>query len=153
MRTTTPILLALSLLAFAPRAAHAEPASRKLLVELARLVLPEENYDATIAQMENQLIATLQAQGVKLPPNAGEKLKRAVTEVIPYHEMVDWYVSVYSPRFTNDEVQQMITFYKTPTGKKLARLMPEIGGEVGKKVGAIMPERLPAALKKYGLTP
>jgi hypothetical protein len=153
MSKSAPILCLLSLVAAAPRPARAEPAPRKLVLELAKLVQPEESYASTIDQVETQLIASLQAQGVKLPPDAGAKLKRAVMEILPYNEMLDWYVEVYSPRFTGDEIQQLITFYRTPAGKKLARMTPEIGGEVGKKLGTIMPQRLPAALKKYGLTP
>jgi hypothetical protein len=153
MRTAALLLSLLSLLLVAPRPAHAEPASRKLLLDLAKLVLPEENYTAMVGQMETQLVATLQGQGMKMPPDAAEKLKRAVIEVMPYSEMLDWYVEIYSPRFSNEEIQQLIAFYKSPTGKKLARLTPEIGGEVGRKVGSLVPQRLPAALKKHGLTP
>ena len=47
----------------------------------------------------------------------------------------------------------MIAFYKTPVGKKAAKLLPEISGEIGKKMGPIVMQRLPAAMKKVGLTP
>jgi hypothetical protein len=36
-------------------------------------------------------------------------------------------------------------------GRKLAAKLPEIMGEAGKKVGEVIPQRLPAALKRHGL--
>ena len=68
-------------------------------------------------------------------------------------DSANWTVDVYAARFSTEEIRQLIAFYKTPTGKKAARLLPEISGEVGQKMGPILMQRLPVAMKKVGLTP
>ena len=47
----------------------------------------------------------------------------------------------------------MIAFYKTPLGRKLASKLPEIMGEVGRRMATVLPQRLPGALKRNGLLP
>jgi hypothetical protein len=45
--------------------------------------------------------------------------------------------SVYAESFTESELRDLIAFYRTPTGQKLARLQPELtqrGAEVGQQV-------------------
>ena len=133
--------------------ARAGEGERKVALELVRLVTPREAYDAMIKQMIDNMLPALQQQSGNLPADVGDRMKKAVHEVIGYDEMIDWTADVWSTRFTVGEMRELIAFYKKPLGKKITRLMPELAGEVGKKIGAIMPQRLPAALKKHGLTP
>lgn len=132
-------------------AADADP---KVTMELVQLVTPLETYQGIINQMNQQMLASMQQSGAKgMPPDAAAKMGKAVAEVLPYKDLTAWTVEIYSARFTTEEIRQLIAFYKTPVGKKAARMLPEISGEVGKKMGPIMMQRMPAALKKYGLTP
>jgi hypothetical protein len=130
--------------------ADADP---KVTMDLAKLVTPPETYQAMIEQMSKQMIASMRQSGAQLPVDVDSKLGQAVMEALPYDELMTWTVEVYAPRFTTDEIRQLIAFYNTPTGKKAAKLLPEISGEVGKKMGPIITQRLPAAMKKVGLTP
>lgn len=129
-------------------------ADAKLTMELVQLVTPKETYDAMISQMTQQMLGSIQAGGGKqLPPDTQTKVQKAVTEAVPYNDLAQWTVEIYAARFTTEEIRQLLTFYKTPVGRKAARMLPEISGEVGKKLGPIMMQRLPAAMKKHGLTP
>ena len=128
-------------------------ADANVTMNLAKLVTPLETYQAMIGQMSTQMLASMRQSGVQLPPDVESKLGAAVMEALPYDEIMNWTVEVYAPRFTTDEIRQLIAFYNTPTGKKAAKLLPEISGEVGKKMGPIITQRLPAAMKKVGLTP
>jgi hypothetical protein len=130
--------------------ADADP---KLTMELVKLVTPAETYQAILQQTSRQLLASMQQSGVPLPPDIDSKLVQAVMEALPYDELTSWTVEVYAPRFTSDEIRELIAFYNTPTGKKVATLVPEISGEVGKKMGPVITQRLPAAMKKVGLIP
>ena len=128
-------------------------ADRKTTMELVQLVTPKDTYNAMIEQMTKQMLASMQQSGAKVPPDTESKMGKAVIEALPYDDLASWTVDVYATRFTTDEIKQLIAFYKTPVGKKAAKLIPEISGEVGQKLGPILMQRLPAAMKKVGLTP
>jgi hypothetical protein len=131
----------------------AAEADRKVTMELVQMVTPQETYQAMITQMTKQMLASMQQSGANVPAGVEEKMGKAVVEALPYADLASWTVDVYAARFTTEEVRQLIGFYKTPVGKKAARLLPELSGEVGQKMGPILMQRLPAAMKKVGLTP
>jgi uncharacterized protein len=130
--------------------ADADP---KVTMELVQLVTPQETYQMIVTTMTTQMMASLQQSGAKMPADAANKMSKAVMEALPYKDLAQWIVEIYASHFTTDEIKQMITFYKTPVGKKAAKLLPEISGETSKKMGPIVMQRLPAAMKKVGLTP
>jgi hypothetical protein len=140
-----------ALLVAAPAAP--QPADRKAVMELMQLVIPETSYKLMIDQMTVQMFAQLKQSGANLPPDAPQRLKAAVLEVVPYKENLEWSADVYQQKFTTKEIADLKKFYLTPTGKKAARLIPEIGAEIGKRMGQIIPERMGPALKKQGLVP
>ena len=121
--------------------------------ELVILVMPREAYERSIQQMTNQMLATLRAQGQKIADGAEQKMKDAVIDVMPYDELLTWTADIYARHFTPKELGDLLAFYRTPTGRKAARLLPDLMGEVGAKMAQILPQRLPAALKKHGVTP
>jgi hypothetical protein len=151
MKNLRPCLAALVLLT--ATAARADEATRKATVDLVHLVLPSEAYTTMIDQASGQMLMAISQKGVQAPADAAQRLKKVVMECAPYEEMVGWTADVYASRFSQSEIKDLTAFYKTPTGKKAARLIPELMGEVGKKMGGLMMERMPAAMKKYGLTP
>jgi hypothetical protein len=76
-----------------------------------------------------------------------------VREVMTYDELVQWSADVYVKHFTLKELEDLAKFYRTPTGKKAARLLPKLGGEIGAIFGPLIMQRMPAAMKKHGLLP
>ena len=135
----------------APAAAEADV---KVTKDLVQMVTPLETYQAMISQMTKQMLASMQQAGGKAPPpDAETKMGKAVMEALPYDDLSNWTVEIYAARFSTEEIKQLIAFYKTPVGKKAAKMIPEISGEVGKKLGPIMMQRMPAAMKKVGLIP
>lgn len=144
------LVLGLSLFGVQPAWADAD---RKVTMELVQLVTPQETYKAMIEQMTKQMLGSMQQSGAKVPPGTDTKMGQAVSEVLPYDDLANWTVDVYVKRFTTEEIKQLIVFYKTPVGKKASKMIPEISGEVGQKLGPILMQRLPAAMKKVGLTP
>ncbi|WP_437279064.1 DUF2059 domain-containing protein [Sorangium sp. So ce375] len=131
--------------------AYAGEAETKLAKELTHLVMPRDVYNALLDQMMTNMGASMQQAGAKISAKDAGKLKAVVAEVLPYDELVQWNVEIYAGKFTADELKELIKFYGTPVGKKAAKLLPEISGEVGKKVGAVIVQRMPAAMKKAGI--
>jgi hypothetical protein len=91
------------------------------------------------------------ASGKPMDAATTAKLKAVVAECVPYEEMVQWNAEIYGSRFTEAELHDLIAFYQTPTGQKLAAALPDISAEVGAKMGPILMQRMPAAMKKHGL--
>jgi len=146
------ILLALA----APGASQTElTEQRTLALQLVELVQPESSYRAGLQQMMDQMLPSLEAQarasGKTLPPDTKQRMNAVLLEVVPYGEMKQWSADIYARRFSSAELKQLLQFYRTPVGRKLASKLPEIMGEAGKKVGEVLPARLPAALRRHGL--
>jgi uncharacterized protein len=149
-------LLVFFLLGADPAASHPQLAEqRALALQLVELVQPESSYRAGLQQMMDQMVPSLEAQarasGKPLPPDYKQRINAALLEVVPYQEMKQWSAEIYAQRFTAPELKQLLGFYRTPVGRKLASKLPEIMGEAGKKVSVILPERLPGALRRHGL--
>jgi len=163
----TPLLL-LFVLGAAPQPSSPSPAApaarpsptaeqRALARELVQLVQPESSYRAGLEQMTEQMLPSIQAQaqasGKALPADFKKRFTAALLEVVPYQELMGWSANLYAERFTASELRELIAFYRTPLGQKISLILPELMGEVGKKTAALMPERLPAALRRQGLIP
>ena len=128
---------------------------RAVALQLVELVQPESSYRAGLQQMMDQMIPSLEAQaratGKPLPPDYRQRMNAVLLEVVPYQELKQWSAEIYAQRFTVPELKEMLAFYRTPVGRKLASKQPEIMGEAGKKMSVVLPERLPGALRRHGL--
>ncbi|HWZ91153.1 MAG TPA: DUF2059 domain-containing protein [Polyangiaceae bacterium] len=128
--------------------AHAA-ASDSVAMQLSRMVLNKSTYEAMVKQMMDSM---MNASGQAPDAKTQKELTAVVMEALPYDEMLKFNAKVYGEHFKDSELEDVITFYKTPTGAKLVHELPNISGEVGQMVGKIIPERLPALLKKHGIT-
>ena len=148
----SPALLVVLLFGADPPALQEQ---RALALQLVELVQPESSYRAGMQQMLEQMVPSLEAQsrasGKPLPPDYKQRMNAVLLEVVPYSEMKQWSAEVYAQRFTVTELKELLAFYRTPVGRKLASKLPEIMGEAGKKVSVVLPQRLPGALKRHGL--
>jgi hypothetical protein len=147
------IVLSLLGLIALPVTSHADEATRKATIELVHLIMPSDAYKNMIDQSSSQMLAAISQRGSQMPADAPARLKKVVMECAPYDEMVGWTADIYAARFSLAEINDLSKFYRTPTGQKMAKALPDLMGEVGKKMGGVMMERMPAALKKYGLNP
>ncbi len=66
--------------------------------------------------------------------------------------------TIYHKHFTLVELKEMVAFYKTPTGSKMATLLPQItqegmiaGQKHGQSLGPIIQKRLVARFEKEGI--
>lgn len=146
------MLLLTSLLALALPAMADDKRASAAASELMRSVLPKDAYESILEQMYSQMSVAMQQSGGKtLTPEDQESLKAAVRECIPYEDMLAWNSEIYSRHFTAKEIKDLSVFYRTATGKKLAKLYPTISAEVMAKMMPTIMSRMPGALKKHGL--
>lgn len=99
--------------------------------ELLKAMDAEAQYTSAIDTQVDQL--------AKANPMFAEKkdaLKKFFTKYMGYESMEDDLVKMYTKNFTEAELKEITTFYKTPAGKKLASKTAEIsklGMELGMK--------------------
>jgi hypothetical protein len=157
LRASLPLTLACTL-AFAGAtlglgsAVSAKPV-QEVAAELAAVMLPRDAYRQTIHQMAQGLIQGAQSSGQTLPPDFANKIEAVVAEAVPYDEQIRFTADVYAKRFSEAEINEMLRFYRTPTGTKLVKELPGITQDLGTKLGSLLPERLPQIMKKHGITP
>jgi hypothetical protein len=148
----TVLLLAISIVSATAVAGNAEKDTKSATITLMKQIMPPEAYDAVLDQMYQQMFASMQqAGGGTISASKQKAVKAAVKEALPYDDLLTWTGDVYAKHFTRKEIDDIAAFYATPTGKKVARLMPALSGEIGAKMGPLMMTRLPAALKKHGI--
>ena len=91
--------------------------------------------DAMFAQMDAFMKQTMQqvAQGQQLSPKIQKDIEKrhnetmaAVKELLDWNKLEPMYVRVYQKSFTQQEVDGMIAFYRTPTGQAVLNKMPVV---------------------------
>lgn len=126
------ILLSLMLLMaaqMAPTLSHAQDdPQREAAAELLRLISPKEVFVAMFSSVFDARIAELAAGGVDQ-----EKISQIKAASVDYAESIasdpDFerrMIDVYVEAFSESELQDMLAFYGTATGKKSLKLMPEL---------------------------
>jgi len=88
-------------------------------------------YEVTIVETG---VETMQ-QIVTQNPEIIDETNAAITKVIGEYngrkgELMDQFARVYALRFTMEELQDIVTFYESPTGQKLAQANSEINTDL-----------------------
>jgi uncharacterized protein len=119
----------------APAAANNAPPSDESIRQLLELTDARKLVDAAKAQVNTMVTASMQeaAQGKTLTPQqqaAIEKMHSEMMQVVD--QMLNWdallpmYIRIYRQSFTQDELDGMTAFYKTPTGQAMIKKMPVV---------------------------
>jgi hypothetical protein len=115
-----------------PTAAPPTEASIKQLLEVAQA---HKLIDSVMAQMENLMQQSIAqaTRGQQIPPKVQKDIdQRRADLVAMMKELLDWkklepmYVRIYQKSFSQQEVDGMIAFYKTPAGQAVIGKMPAV---------------------------
>jgi len=135
-----PVLFMLSIFAFTQTNKPLEH-SRELLRVMGSLKSSE--------QMMDMMITSFKQNMPNVPIAFWDEFKKEVN----LEELIEQMAPVYVKYYTDDELVQLIAFYKTPLGQKVTEKLPlinqdsfAIGQEWGKKIG----EKAAARLKEKG---
>ncbi len=138
MRRTTTLLAALSLLA-APLAAQTSPPARGATPAArasAREVVALLNMEKVIrAGVEAMFDLQVQQQPEMAPFRA--TMQTWANKHVSGPELLDKIVSIYAEEFTEQQLRDLAAFYRTPTGRRLAEVSPQLskrGAEAGAAV-------------------
>jgi uncharacterized protein len=112
-----------------PTSVPTEPSIRQLL-EVAQA---HKLVDSVMAQMDSLLQQTIAqaTKGQAIPEKVQKDIDHRRTEVLTMmKDLLDWkklepmYVRIYQKTFTQQEIDGMIAFYKTPAGQAVISKMP-----------------------------
>jgi uncharacterized protein len=153
-------LLASALATPAGAQSKADPvalAKAKELLQVSNLVVLR---DQMVGLVEAQIAALV----LDANPGAKDKVDRAVADVIRpalkqrLPEYIDLAAGVYAEHFTRAELEQLVSFYKSPVGQKLIREQSELVPDITKmsrqwvnRVGNEILKDAAADLAKRGL--
>jgi hypothetical protein len=142
----TVFLLALPL-------AHADEASKRAKIEEMFTVL---KMDAMLKQMMAQGMAQGEQAaksifGEQPTTDADKKIKEeyltklnaAVSDALSWQRLKPAYIDLYADAYTEEEIDGILSFYKSPVGQSLLAKSPELMAKSGEIVSARMQELTP----------
>jgi hypothetical protein len=143
MKKTLTLILSL----FIAGAAFADAHSKA--VELMKLMEIRKNIDASMGQIQQFSASMIDSQG--LDPEAAAQAKKVAaksTEVsMNAIKEMNWegmFAEIYAEVFTEEEIQGMIDFYKSPVGQKMLAKQPELAAATMQKMQVEMAKVMPA---------
>ena len=147
-------LIAITALSFAVAPALADDASKAAKVEeFFRLSKMDDTLRQALALSANQIKSGMlqQMTGVKLSPeqekSMGEfqdKVTTLVSGALSWEKLKPAYVKLYAEAYTEPQMDDIVAFYKSPTGQAMVAnnsvLLPKASAIVQKQLAGAMPE-------------
>jgi hypothetical protein len=123
---------------------------RAAIEEYMGLIKVSQTLEYIKAQFKPILLALLEKENIPSDKKQiADKYMNKCWDIINtewvWENIKDQYVEMYMKYFSENEIQEMLQFYKSPTGKKVVELMPQImkeGTLIGQKLAQnnIMPK-------------
>ena len=136
------LILFVSILAFN---VNAQDNKEKLIKEMLEL--------SGASKMALQTMELMVSSFKKQMPSVANDFWNEFMKEANADELTNMIVPVYAKHYTEDELKELIAFYKTPIGKKMVEKLPQIAQEsygIGEQWGKALGEKVAAKLKAAG---
>lgn len=155
------VLLSLALGNAPAFAQDIDPAQLALARKYVDLTNKGQLYEVILVQTAQKTSKLLVPQN----PDQADKINTVIGQVLESYkgkndELFNEIARIYAVSFTPDELQQIVAFYETPAGQKLATSAAEINGSVQKVMqvytynfGTEFVTKVRTALKAQGINP
>jgi uncharacterized protein len=162
-RTTIAVVLSAGLLALFLPAAMAQEVPPEQLA-LARKYIDLTDRSAVFETTMVEIAIGTMRQIVQQKPDASEQTNTAIGKILEEYrarkgELLDQFARVYAVRFTIEELQDIVDFYESPTGQKLAQTNAEANTDLQRVMQVftnnVRPEffaKVRAELRAQGIT-
>lgn len=116
-----------------------QPPSAASIQELLQVTQSHKMLDAMKARMDGMMRQASEQALAGQPADAGEqkimdaqmaKLSTLMKNQLSWDSLEPMYVDIYRQSFTQKEVDDMIAFYKSPSGQSMVAKMPAVMGQV-----------------------
>ena len=111
--------------------------------------------DVALNQMKTGIVQ--QITGGRLPAGSEQlvssfqqKLTAVITKALSWQNLKDDYAKLYAETYTEDELDGMIAFYKTPAGKAMVEKSPTVAAKANQVSGRKMQDAQPEMRKVIG---
>jgi hypothetical protein len=147
-----PILGVLLVAAVLPRPSLAAGDAVPLAVELAKLTVPQENWDKlmrnTSEQTRQYVEASIRQAGGTMPPEFPARFAEEFGKMYSYQEVMDIQAGLLVKHYTEGELRELLAFYRTPLGRKAIRIMPEVMADVNGQMMVLLQQRMPVMMER-----
>ncbi|HJU07800.1 MAG TPA: DUF2059 domain-containing protein [Rhodanobacteraceae bacterium] len=144
--------------AFAALPAYAaeNAANEASIQELLQVTQAHKLVDTTMAQMDGMLRKSVQQAMAGHPVDAGEqkildaeisKLNDLLMQQMSWDKMEPMYINLYRETFTQKEIDDMLAFYRTPSGQSMISKMPVLMAHLMQMVQGMMVTLMPQVQK------
>lgn len=123
------LLVILSMFLLAGPAIASDDEARKTAEELLSIVGIEQNLEKSIDQM----LAVQLQQNPAMEPYK-EIMRKYLNKYMSYETLKPDLVAIYAETFTTSELNELVAFYKSKTGRKVIEVMPVLmtkGAQMG----------------------
>jgi hypothetical protein len=130
-------------------AAPPSPKQKELIDEVITLTHLDENVRFLIDAMLERMGTTLNEHRSDEEKKDFERYRQLVREKIDYRQVVrDIYVPLYAKYFTEEQLADLVAFYKSPTGQRLVTALPAIERDAMQTAGEAMEAKFTALAKQ-----
>lgn len=140
------LFLAISMVStpcFADEASH-----KKAVIELLEVTNSRKMLDQIVVYMDSMM--RQQFLEMDLPPEENATVEQIQKEMMDwFSEYMAWenmqqlYIEIYIEVFTEEEIKELVAFYKSPLGQKLLAKMPELMEKSMTKTQAVLQKKMP----------
>ncbi|HEX9053243.1 MAG TPA: DUF2059 domain-containing protein, partial [Anaeromyxobacter sp.] len=130
---------------------QATPAAQARATDIARLVLPKDEWSRAVDMLSQDVQARLQGHPgsqLKFPPDFGAKVHGEVAKALPYDELVAMHAKALSGAFSEAELTDLLAFYRTPLGEKSLKVLPTVTGNVAQQTQARFEQKMPEIMQR-----
>ena len=116
--------------------ADSDPATRDDIILYLRTMRSHDMFKKMM-EVQSQSMQTLMRDQVlqdrgTLPPNFGERMKKAMADLIqgmPVDDIMQAMIPAYQKHFTRSDIRAMNSFYSSPVGQKVLEELPVVTQE------------------------
>jgi hypothetical protein len=152
-----PFLLTCTAICLLVSPAYADDASKTAKVEeFFQLAKMDDLLRQTLTMTMNQLKSGIfqQLAGVKLAPDQEklmdeyqDRLSKVISDALSWEKLKPGYVKLFADAYTEPELDDIVAFYKSPTGRSMVAKTPMLMTKATSVVQAKMEEAMPALQK------
>ncbi len=141
-------VILLSLLIFSTNLYAAQTAKQQKIDELVEVMNMDAMVDSMYAQVEGMMQNMSVQMGVKPDEKAiFDKYYADMTEVLKtkmsWQKMQPMMINLYDKQFTEQEISDMLAFYKTESGQAILKKMPQVMQESMQMSQALVQDAMP----------
>jgi len=106
-----------------------------------------------MVKLANQMIGQMVDSYAKTMPSVQPEVWHRMKKQMSADELVGLMIPIYDKYYTQEDVDGMITFYRTPLGQKVISTLPEVsreGFQVGQEWGKKKSDEIVKQLRKEG---